>query len=124
MDEGGEVEYDIDAEKEEGGSTSKVVVENDFSTWIDPTTGRLIDPHAVPDDDGASIQTGQSTTEHTETSQHARIQKATETMQVPWLAGFIENVRYFFNMSFPDKSKERAYRKDVGTDAASAVGSS
>lgn len=108
---------DVDGEGEKRGEercTSKVVVDSDFSTWIDSKTGRLVSTHHEVEDDNGSVRTGNSVTEHTEASHHGgRVQKAADDLHMPWMGHFLENVRYFFNMSFPEGSKERAYLKDV-----------
>lgn len=107
---------EMEAEDEkQNGVTTKVVVDNDFSSWIDPVTGRIRPTHDYNEEDSASIQSGgKSEAEHTITSHHySRLQKATDDLHMPWLGHFFENVRYFFNMSFPENKKERAYLKDV-----------
>lgn len=106
---------DPEKSEEEEKVTSKVVVDNDFSTWIDPRTGRISSTHQEAEDDNGSMQTGHSVTDHTETTHHgsARVQKAADDLHMPWMGHFMENVRYFFDMSFPERSKEKSYLKDV-----------
>jgi hypothetical protein len=102
-------------DEKQNGVTTKVVVDNDFSSWIDPQTGRVRSTHEFHEEDSASIQSGgKSEADHTETSHyHSRIQKAADDLHMPWIGHFLENVRYFFDMSFPEKKKERSYLKDV-----------
>ena len=112
---GADEETEAEDEKQ-AGVTTKVVVDNDFSSWIDPQTGRVRPTHDYSEEDSASIHSGgKSETERTVPSHHhhSRLQKMTDDMHMPWLGHFMENVRYFFNMSFPEKKKERAYLKDV-----------
>lgn len=111
---GGDEETELEDEKE-GGVTQKVVVDNDFSTWIDPATGRVRSWHDYNEEDSASIQSGgKSEAEHTETThRQSRLQKATDDLHMPWMGHFLENVRYFFDMSFPERKKEKSYLKDV-----------
>lgn len=120
---GADEETEVEEEKH-NGVTTKVVVDNDFASWIDPQTGRVRPTHDYNEEDSASIQSGgKSEAEHTVASHHySRLQKATDDLHMPWMGHFLENVRYFFDMSFPETKKERAYLKDVSVARQSAVG--
>jgi hypothetical protein len=106
-------EDDADAtEDEKAGPASRTVVDNDFASWIDPTSGRLLHQE-VSNDDSGSVRSARTSLEETESHHYGKLYKAADACHISWFARFIENVGYFLSMSFPEKMKERAYLKDV-----------
>jgi len=106
-------EDDADAtEDEKAGPATRTVVDNDFSSWIDPASGRLLH-NEVPDNDAASERSARTSLEETDSNHYGKLHKAADACHISWFARFIENVGYFLSMSFPEKLKERAYLKDV-----------
>lgn len=99
-------------DEKEAGPTSRTVVDNNFSAWIDSTTGRQLH-HEISKDDTESIRSDRTSIEETETSHYGKLYKAADACHMSWLATFVENVGYFLSMSFPEKIKERSYLKDV-----------
>jgi hypothetical protein len=112
-DEDEDVDTDTMNEKEQGPA-SRTVVDNDFSTWIDPTTGRLLH-HEVSKDDTESIRSVRTSLDEKEGSNghYGKLSKAADACHLSWMGTFLERVRYFLCMSFPEKVKERLYLKDV-----------
>jgi hypothetical protein len=114
-------EDDADAtEDEKAGPASRTVVDNDFSTWIDPTSGRLLH-HEVSKDDTESVRSTRTSLEETESNHYGKLHKAADACHMPWFARFVENVGYFLSMSFPEKMKERSYLKDVSNSTPYSV---
>lgn len=106
-------EDDIDAtEDEKAGPASRTVVDNDFASWIHPTSGQLLH-HEASKDDTESVRSVRTSLEETESNSYGKLHKAADACHMSWFARFVENVGYFLSMSFPEKLKERAYLKDV-----------
>jgi len=115
-------EDDADAtEDEKAGPTSRTVVNNDFASWIDPTSGQLLHQE-VSNDDSESVRSARTSLEETESNHYGKLYKAADACHISWFARFIENVGYFLSMSFPEKLKERAYLKDVSLGDCSTCG--
>jgi hypothetical protein len=111
-----EGDEDLAEDEKQGGPASRTVVDNDFASWIDPTTGRVLPQHeaCVVKDDSESLRSAQTSTEETETSHYGKLSKAADHYHMSWFTTFVGNVGYFLSMSFPEKAKERSYLKDVG----------
>jgi hypothetical protein len=114
-------EDELDAtDNEKAGPASRTVVDNDFSSWIDPTSGQLLH-HEASKNDTESMRSTRTSIEETESNNHyGKLYKAADACHMSWFARFVENVGYFLSMSFPEKLKERAYLKDVSSVSISS----
>jgi hypothetical protein len=103
-----------DEKQSEAAPASRTVVDNDFASWIDPASGRLlVHETSVAKDDAESIRSARSTEEDTHTSHYGKLSRTTDSRYMSWCTTFVNKVGYFLNMSFPEKAKERLYLKDV-----------
>jgi hypothetical protein len=107
-------------DEKEAGPTSRTVVDNDFSTWIDSTTGHQLH-HEISKDDTESIRSTSTSKEETETDHYGKLYRAADACHMSWFATFLGNVGYFLSMSFPEKVKERSYLKDVSDACYRAI---